>query len=83
MCWSMRGGVTYEEALNLSYSERVIIGDLIKDNMETVKKTGFNDAILCTAPETVLGMSCNFKSKNKLKSVVLFKESIPEAPCFR
>jgi len=36
----MRGGVTYEEALNLSASERVIIGDLIKDNLEATKKSG-------------------------------------------
>jgi hypothetical protein len=36
----MRGGVTYEEAMNLSYSERLLIGDLIKENMETVKKSG-------------------------------------------
>jgi hypothetical protein len=40
MCWYMRGGVTYEEALNLSASERVIIGDLIKDNLEATKKSG-------------------------------------------
>ena len=40
MCWSMRGGITYEEAMNLSYTERTIIGNIIKDNLETVKKTG-------------------------------------------
>jgi len=36
----MRGGLTYEEALNLSSFEREIIGILIKENMETTKKTG-------------------------------------------
>lgn len=36
----MRGGITYEEAMNLSYAERTVIGDIIKDNLETVKKTG-------------------------------------------
>lgn len=36
----MRGGVTYEEAMNLSYNERTAIGEIIKDNLETVKKTG-------------------------------------------
>ena len=40
MCWSMRGGVTYEEAMNLSFNERKVIGDLVKDNLETTKKTG-------------------------------------------
>jgi hypothetical protein len=40
MCWYMRGGLTYEEALNLSFSERESVGALIKDNLETTKKTG-------------------------------------------
>ena len=40
ICWYMRGSVTYQEALNLSPDERLIIGDLVKQNMETTKKTG-------------------------------------------
>ena len=36
----MRGGLTYEEALNLSIEERKHISEIIKDNMETTKKTG-------------------------------------------
>lgn len=36
----MRGGLTYEEALNLSLQEREIIGGIIKENLETTKKTG-------------------------------------------
>ena len=36
----MRGGLTYEEALNLNVEERKAIGEIIKDNMETTKKTG-------------------------------------------
>jgi hypothetical protein len=39
-CWFMRGGLTYQEGLNLSQSEREIIAQLVKDNMETAKKTG-------------------------------------------
>ena len=38
-CWNMRGGLTYEEAHFLSYEEREIINEIIKDNMETTKKT--------------------------------------------
>jgi len=38
----MRGGVTYEQAMNLSHDERNIISDIIKENMETTKKTGLN-----------------------------------------
>lgn len=37
--WHMRGGLTYSDALNLSPQEREIINDLIKENMEIVKKT--------------------------------------------
>jgi hypothetical protein len=40
MTWHMRGGITYEEACNLSHDERKNIGEIIKDNMETTKKTG-------------------------------------------
>jgi len=40
MCWHMRGGVTYEEAMNLGYFEREIIGEIIKGNIETTKESG-------------------------------------------
>ena len=40
ICWYMRGGVTYEEASAMSPEEREIIGNLVKDNLETTKKTG-------------------------------------------
>ena len=40
MAWYMRGGLTYEQALSLSSEERKIIGELIKDNLETTKKSG-------------------------------------------
>ena len=40
ICWSMRGGLTYAEAMQLSYSDRQQIGALVKENLETTKKTG-------------------------------------------
>ena len=40
ICWYMRGGVTYSEASAMSPTEREIIGKLVKDNLETTKKTG-------------------------------------------
>ena len=40
LCWYMRGGVTYEEAANMSSNERNIVSDIIKENLETTKKTG-------------------------------------------
>ena len=36
----MRGGVTYQEALHMSSIERTIAADIVKDNLETTKKTG-------------------------------------------
>ena len=40
LCWYMRGGVTWQEALNLSPDERGIIAKLVKENLDTTKKTG-------------------------------------------
>jgi hypothetical protein len=40
MSWYMRGGLNYDQALNLSPSERKLIGNLIKENLETTKKSG-------------------------------------------
>ena len=42
MCWYMRGGLTYDQAMLLGVAERKIISQLINDNMETTKKTGLN-----------------------------------------
>jgi len=35
----MRGGLTYTESMHLSMEEREIISELIKENLETTKKT--------------------------------------------
>jgi hypothetical protein len=40
LCWYMRGGVTYEEAMQMSQQERGVIDDIVKSNMETTKKSG-------------------------------------------
>ena len=40
ICWFMRGGMSWNEALNLSPDERSIASQLVKENMETAKKTG-------------------------------------------
>jgi hypothetical protein len=40
--WYMRGGVTYEQALQLSPAERDTVNQIIKENLETTKKTGLN-----------------------------------------
>jgi hypothetical protein len=39
MCWYMRGGITYVEAMHMGQIERQIISAIIKDNLETTKKT--------------------------------------------
>ena len=38
--WYMRGGLSYSEAMGLSPTEREIIAQLVKDNLETTKKSG-------------------------------------------
>ena len=40
ICWYMRGGVTYSEASAMSPQEREIVSNLVKQNLETTKKTG-------------------------------------------
>lgn len=40
LCWYMRGGITYDEAMQLSQDERDIISKIIKDNIEITKKSG-------------------------------------------
>jgi len=39
-CWYMRGGVTLQEAYHMSPDERSILGQLVKENMDTTKKSG-------------------------------------------
>jgi hypothetical protein len=38
LCWYMRG-LSYAEGMNLSWDEREIITEIIKENLETTKKT--------------------------------------------
>lgn len=40
MCWFMRGGLTYEQAMNLSPRERESVGKIVKENLDTTKKSG-------------------------------------------
>ena len=40
LCWYMRGGLSYEESMMLSLDERKLIGKIVKDNLETSKKSG-------------------------------------------
>jgi hypothetical protein len=40
LAWYMRGGATYDQVLQMSRNERRIIGTIVKDNIETTKKSG-------------------------------------------
>ena len=40
ICWFLRGGMSWNEALVLSPEERTIVSQLVKENMETTKKSG-------------------------------------------
>lgn len=35
-------GLSYAEVMNMSWDEREIIGEIIKENLETTKKTGLS-----------------------------------------
>lgn len=39
LCWFMRGSISYDEAMMLGYTDREIINKIIKDNLETTKKS--------------------------------------------
>jgi len=39
MSWYMRGGVTYEDVLNMSSDEHKIINEIIESNLDTTKKS--------------------------------------------
>jgi hypothetical protein len=36
----MRGGLSYQDAMNLSLKERESISKIVKENLETTKKSG-------------------------------------------
>ena len=40
LSWYMRGGLTYDQAMSLSLQDRELISLLIKENLETTKKSG-------------------------------------------
>ena len=40
LSWYMRGGLSYDHAMQLSVTERKLINKLIKNNLETTKKSG-------------------------------------------
>jgi hypothetical protein len=40
ICWYMRGSISYEDAVMLSYDDRVIINKIIESNLETAEKSG-------------------------------------------
>ena len=40
LCWYMRGSLSYDEGMSLSQEDRSLMSKLIKDNLETTKKSG-------------------------------------------
>jgi len=39
MSWYMRGGLSYDDVLSLSYRERTMVSGIIKENLETTKSS--------------------------------------------
>ena len=40
LSWHMRGGISYDDAMSLSTTERELISKIVEDNLEVTKKTG-------------------------------------------
>lgn len=40
LCWFMRGAITIDDAYALSYEDREMISNIVKENLETTKKSG-------------------------------------------
>jgi len=40
IAWYMRGGIPYDQALDLGFDERIIVSKIIKENSELSKKIG-------------------------------------------
>lgn len=39
LAWYMRGGATYDQVLAMSHNERRMVNELVKDNLETTRKS--------------------------------------------
>ena len=39
-CWYMRGSISYDDTMMLSFEDRELINKIIKDNLDTTKETG-------------------------------------------
>tara|TARA_R110002074_G_scaffold3043_2_gene16635 strand:+ start:12804 stop:13022 length:219 start_codon:yes stop_codon:yes gene_type:complete len=40
LCWHMRGGLAFNEVMQMSVNDLAIINDIVKGNLEIAKKTG-------------------------------------------
>jgi hypothetical protein len=40
VCWYMRGGISLDDAMSLSFQEREMISKIIEKNLETTKESG-------------------------------------------
>ena len=40
LCWFMRGGLSIDDAYSMSVEEREIVAEIVKENLETTKKSG-------------------------------------------
>ena len=40
LCWYMRGGVTIDDVYWMSFEDRQMIASIVKENLETTKKSG-------------------------------------------
>ena len=41
LVWYMRGGVSLDQAFEIGYQDREIINEIVKENIEKTKETGY------------------------------------------
>ena len=40
MCWYSRGAISFAEGMMMCSEDRLLVGKIIKENLDTTKKTG-------------------------------------------
>ena len=40
ICWYMRGGISYNDSMDLTMEDRRLVTKIVQDNLDTAKKSG-------------------------------------------
>lgn len=39
LCWYMRGGLTFEEAMTMGFQDRELVNEIVSENLKTTEET--------------------------------------------